>query len=1807
MSGSVARSKNARTGMLPASRLVAPVLSACEAVWQCQNVDAAQHWIGILHKAILKDKIDSFDPSEAFLALQGAALRFKPHSGHHEHEGQDSSSHEYDVDDTKLGDFQSRILAATASLARRVVGPAWWHQFYTRRNRLRQADWRPAEEDAQLERSNSTQTSAASHPARDQSLSQYYPSIPVDFVVGSLNVENSSVRSSSPMTEHDMPIVSDGQLKMDSISSYPGIPEVLPAAMLRFAASFEQDDYGWSVSRAQSQMIIVTALCCRPELADDEWTMAAEWSIVGVQHGVTKMAESWLVWLGPLSANQSESWNLRLQIARTVADLLSSGWHPPLKSRETVVDALLHLSKDTVEEMDIKSVDGSAHGSRLTLAVSSTLAETVSALAAMASRDLVPDTHISKMVDMLCFLYVMVARRQNNEASGTVAVSSTLSLEERQEFKIVWDSIKGQYEAAFADISTLIWVLLARPSTSSKAMESLLHLVEEATTATWTQDELTDVGQEWSFVETLRCMKAGAALRVLGSALWGKPPDISSIALLRIFWKPLLETVLCLLSNLHERIADTIEYLLQPEPFRDLTALAIEGAILLGRAIEKEIRGGPAILANTEWDTIALCLSDGVLPILLTVVENRCNEDTARFESTVQSLLLLLGDFFGKCIEEDSTPFVEYERQRRLYLLLLQVGLPSSLGEDAALMSIVVFQCWSKFGFSPYRIEGCTKTGVELLKEAFRQDERGEYAHAPEVRLAAFEALTFASEADTMSRKKKVIPRRSVLTSTQNMRELHLELINAAIIPSLKKIFESSFIRIDESSWLAPNVVPASTNDSVPSNESVAILLETAALSAHQEHRSTEALTNYAINVTGRLFRDITGDRETRLLYINLLRTLAVNEKGRVPYSVRIFATIELHRCLAALFGELPHAHAKVPVLIDALTDVLNMCSCEFSKCIASSDYFLIVSAQAIAALYPIASLRVAIDQHVSLKASYVPTELRDLFSVFLTSVTSFSPEDRSPVVDTYGAPFLIALDARSNHTTSEITEISFSSVLSSLVGFLSGMKIHTSPLAAYMQQCIRISCYDMLLALAMAKTDCLISNESFDCIFRTSMAKRECRSPDEIECLTRSQVLGQIFHNRLILINDFGHDEPIKSFLEPMQEILGILAEACLSTHWLDYEPAYGVFCSVVPALQKLCQRIGLPEVLTNWSEIIERGCLLEEKSCLMLMSQCSTSSRPRLYVALLALVHDFLLCNSFVDMNISTRNAVSRLCCRIIQSPPEGSDHLVHHLALRCMMILLGSTKQLDENPLQSSGKSDKIESSLHGDNDFSFVTREISRRHLLCKDRSISSLAFHDRPLSKHEMLAKELADLERFVVNEENGRKLSASWILSEAILLTCRIGSDNSRYRGWCEVVLRTITLRRRILVRLPGYISLESPDFPPSLWLDRDITNLECQNQDTMIDQKNSLFTQNDTLKRARAAISRFDLLVTSLKETDKISAEKVTGTMEKSVQIFPRSYQAGDKCSEIGDISEWLSSVLEGNGIAVRAVFAEIDPFFGYVEDINASPKETTCNSQPRRLENGARLDRAISVLDRTSLLSTYKFGLLYDCSADSRQNQSTFETSLLFSTACSPSFYKSLNNLGKVVPTKQLKHFSGGLDASPYSSDGIYALMWMDDDPHKTLVATSMAVFHACPMMPDDKLQSRKRHVGNDNVLILFSDRGSDILVDLDSSGRDLNRSVVGGAFGFVTIFVTAPRSGLLRIAVRLRTGLSTRLNSRLSSLVGHTIMEETVAPTYVRNLAMRADLICRSAVDTIDPPSNCIDRYHQLRDMKRFALKP
>ena len=120
------------------------------------------------------------------------------------------------------------------------------------------------------------------------------------------------------------------------------------------------------------------------------------------------------------------------------------------------------------------------------------------------------------------------------------------------------------------------------------------------------------------------------------------------------------------------------------------------------------------------------------------------------------------------------------------------------------------------------------------------------------------------------------------------------------------------------------------------------------------------------------------------------------------------------------------------------------------------------------------------------------------------------------------------------------------------------------------------------------------------------------------------------------------------------------------------------------------------------------------------------------------------------------------------------------------------------------------------------------------------------------------------------------------------------------------------------------------------------------------------------------------------------------------------------------------------------------------------------------------------INLLESTQ----YKMGVIY------RKSGQTTEDELFANTNYSPEFEHFLNFLGERITLKGWKKFRGGLDvvADSTGTNSVYT----------SLPDNFELIFHVSTLLPFDSISAqqlhRKRHIGNDVVVIIFQDSSAD-----------------------------------------------------------------------------------------------------------------
>ncbi|KAJ8904471.1 hypothetical protein NDN08_000988 [Rhodosorus marinus] len=204
---------------------------------------------------------------------------------------------------------------------------------------------------------------------------------------------------------------------------------------------------------------------------------------------------------------------------------------------------------------------------------------------------------------------------------------------------------------------------------------------------------------------------------------------------------------------------------------------------------------------------------------------------------------------------------------------------------------------------------------------------------------------------------------------------------------------------------------------------------------------------------------------------------------------------------------------------------------------------------------------------------------------------------------------------------------------------------------------------------------------------------------------------------------------------------------------------------------------------------------------------------------------------------------------------------------------------------------------------------------------------------------------------------------------------------------------------------------------------------------------------------------------------------------------------------------------------------------------------------------EEDELVPHALSMLDRLAAEDTHRIGLIYVGEDDGD------EASILDNIAGSDAYLGFLRRLGSFIRLGKTSGniFTGGLDSSGRDIDGEYCLHWAD--------CATQVVFHVTTMMPNTDRSSgvlKKRHVGNDHVNVIWSEKGP-----------DFDAKVVDSQFNSVHIVVSPGGQSQYRVRVRVnKPGIAPFGPLKPDRI--EVVSEGALGP-LVRATAINADVVC------------------------------
>lgn len=242
----------------------------------------------------------------------------------------------------------------------------------------------------------------------------------------------------------------------------------------------------------------------------------------------------------------------------------------------------------------------------------------------------------------------------------------------------------------------------------------------------------------------------------------------------------------------------------------------------------------------------------------------------------------------------------------------------------------------------------------------------------------------------------------------------------------------------------------------------------------------------------------------------------------------------------------------------------------------------------------------------------------------------------------------------------------------------------------------------------------------------------------------------------------------------------------------------------------------------------------------------------------------------------------------------------------------------------------------------------------------------------------------------------------------------------------------------------------------------------------------------------------------------------------------------------------------------------------------------------KPHPLVADDKTKRAIEVFDRIPVVDFHKIGVVYVGAGQ------TEETEILANVMGSPDYTEFIANLGDLIKLKGADINTGGLDREN-DIDGPFMYMWKD--------RTTQIAFHITTMMPnspmDPQFTTKKRHVGNDFVNIVFN-----------NSGLPWRFGTIPSQFNFVSILISPEaRSSFVSSRMRSQPGDDKQFyRVKLACKEGFSDISPAQEPkmvsaknlsSFVRNLALNASIY--SHVYNEGGAEHISNPRHRLRSVK------
>ena len=1349
-----------------------------------------------------------------------------------------------------------------------------------------------------------------------------------------------------------------------------------------------------------------------------------------------------VIW-GTIANNGALDWWNAFQVSKSVSDLTQAGWRPPPKGRhgEECVLRLMTLAEKGILLLphDMKNATRDAHveSREEILAASSTSSEALAALNHLGGRGCLPQTTVKSVARNLCQLLLLTDESILDSSQSLCFVNSSNLPDGEMDQDL--EAFMGLRMACLHEIAELLWSMMARNSSMAPTTEALLGAINIDLSSKDIPMFNADIISACGAVRSLGASLWGNPPRVKGNSslrlCWSLFFELLSETSSSIHdWSqcqksPVEKTDSTASSSSYTgRINETgntslgISFLAIPKlknahEYNSLSLnLVLEVAVAIRRLVDGDMASGVDILCLHEWEQLMGLLERGLLPWLATLrtdnseihfIEEQKPKQSVRNEDLVQKIqaevssIFLQIKVFLSCHDDGaiSSHRILHETVRtRFHLLFFRMVSPLLPAAASTHVALSIIDFWMHDEAISLTAFEWQRKCSSLLSEAFAVYEEaecgydGNYVHSPSVRQAAMRALVRTDRVgpnhdnaslSTLGGSTDLDP----YAIARNARSVHTDIVCRLLFPYISEVLHMTTV---QNGLQLPVPYPIQKQEELghegqllllPTVQIIGDLLTYPSLDPREHPQLLKILRTCALDTPTPTRRNASASNGL------LGDVLKLNNYGEIC-KLKLEAVRQLGLYLRASFEA--RGESRAPDIVSILAEIVQ----SFYN---NAGYQVVASA----AMFQLTCIRrknngkaMLLDE-ITVLNSFPPTTIdfneRVMFvmeiisshknpddeeelekfrayrpeslkgTVFCSWIHIFVGDEDTdemksrktvklnlrPLIETIKCVLNANLDQNTTAKSKEISPyLRFITAESDISLELKALCFETlqsfiqcglvkQPLKQLREITPLMGTAPFSLSQCKLLSCCatFIAKDSDSTLFFRQLLS-SCTSNNNLISRVACQALSAYFatvsierHDSPIPIHNQWHQDACSNLVNTIQSLVGSRQEGVLHIPLLT--TLLNVISSYNPMLHSLSDRtkanivILCHQICSDFSGMCQHTYLL----CL----QCTSSA------------------SATIGMD-ELRNLVSRISERQesfshTRSTPEEPEHL--HFASVILDILVQHclSKSDTRRPRRNEREHNPSESKL-----------------------------------SEIELVAKDIADIESFEVAPRGGH---GAWLCNDLVLI-CRVGSNESRHRGWVEIILRSPSTRVRKLVRLSNHTSLKHHDLPSNLWdavlTSQENTNMRIHREPLGAVDVDPPTVDTKVVATAKGAIMRFQRLNDKESHSQSSSLRSFMGFSPEELSTIKTSKssehkrQNNEQTSPVpadGGFLNFLYTALLGDEANIREVenaLHELDcsiPILDSVYDYSDGP--LPLNWDPK-------LRRAVNVLDRTAYLQTHK-----------------------------------------------------------------------------------------------------------------------------------------------------------------------------------------------------------------------------------------